>query len=166
VWDIPREYSARKRAFRVKSARRFVPVRAPYTDNLCGILVANVRPGENRIVLTVRTPPREPRSLDLALGESAMAKVFERDGTATAYLFASGESAETILVTPPEGVACTLYPSDAGEPLTIDQITAITIEPGQCQRLVGLTYDQMLRACPSATPAKEATRGNPGDSHP
>ena len=91
VWDLPREYARDARKFRLTGARRFIPVRAAYTHNLCGIIVADVKEGKNSITLAVGTKRRAMKDLDLRLGDNVMAKVFERDGAAIAYLYTTSE---------------------------------------------------------------------------
>ena len=152
VWDLPREYSRDPRDFRVEGARRFLPVRAPYTRNLCGIIVADIREGKNSISLAVSTKRRAIKSLDLRLSGNAMAKVFERDGRAIAYLYATGAGPEALRITPPEGVAYTLIPFDSDEPVTVDHPTTVTLEPGKPQRLLGPNYDRLVECFPAARP--------------
>jgi hypothetical protein len=152
VWDLPREYSRDPRDFRVEGARRFLPVRAPYTRNLCGIIVADIREGKNSISLAVSTKRRAIKSLDLRLSLNAMAKVFERDGRAIAYLYATGAGPEALRITPPEGVAYTLIPFDSDEPMTVDHPTTVTLEPGKPQRLSGPNYDRLVECFPAARP--------------
>ena len=41
--------------YKLTGAQRFLPVRASYTQNLCGIIVADVKKGQNVISLTVST---------------------------------------------------------------------------------------------------------------
>ena len=153
VWDVPREYSKDTARFRLRGAQRFVPVRAPFTGNLNGILVADIRKGVNRVTLTIMTPPRTPRSLDLLLGDSVMAKVFERDGGVMAYAFAIGTAPAAFELKPPQITPVRLYPADSDVPILLSQPKIISVKPGECLRIGGLTYDQFLQACPSAKPA-------------
>jgi len=153
VWDIPREYSQQPERFRLLGAQRFIPVRAPFTGNLNGILVADIKKGLNRITLTVATPARTPRFLDLRLSDGVMAKVFERDGGAMAYVFPTRTTPQPIELKPPEGVTVRLYPADSDTPTLLSEPTVIEVETGQCLRIGGLTSDQLLDACPSAKSA-------------
>jgi hypothetical protein len=152
VWDLPREYARDVRQFRLTGARRFIPVRAAYTHNLCGIIVADVKKGKNSITLAVGTEPRAITYLDLRLGGNLMAKVFERDGAATAYLYNTGAAPETLRLTPLEGVTYQLVPFDSDAPVAVAGPTEITIERGKCQRLVGPSYDALAKCFPGATP--------------
>lgn len=153
VWDLPREYSQDPPRFRLRGAQRFIPVRAPFTGNLNGIIVANIKRGRNPITLTVATPPNTTRSLDLLLGDDAMAKVFERDGGAMAYVFCVGNSPAQFELKPPPGLPVRVYPADSDTPTLLRGPTVIVVKRGECLRVGGLAYEQWLRACPSVRPA-------------
>jgi hypothetical protein len=150
LWDLPREYSRDEGRFRLRGAQRFIPICAPYTGNLNGIVVADIKPGKNRITLTLTTGRRVPRTQDILLGENGMAKVFERDGSAMAYLFCIGSAPEEIEIRPMEGVTARLYSPDSDEGRPVGEKAVIRIMPGTCWKLAGLTYDRLLRACPTA----------------
>jgi len=72
--------------------------------------------------------------------------VFERDGSATAYLYSIGKAAEEVKITLPEGIEARLYPFDSDEPISLKGTTVIRIEPGKCQKMAGLRYDQLRKA--------------------
>ncbi|MCC6443303.1 MAG: hypothetical protein IT210_07580 [Armatimonadetes bacterium] len=152
LWDLPREYSRRESDYSVQGATRFIPAQAPCTGNLCGILITDIKAGANTILLTVRTRPRSPKTMDFASGKEIMAKIFERDGSATAYLFATGPSPGTLRLDLPEGEAVSLYPSDSDEPVALKGSCSIRIEPGKCQRVFGLTSEKLMRYCKTVRP--------------
>jgi hypothetical protein len=155
VWDIPREYSKDASRWKLSGAQRFIPVRAPYTGNLCGILVAGIQEGKNIIRLAVSGPRRPPKCIDLDLGGNLRAKVFQRDTTATAYLYNVGTKAELLTLVLPEGFSARRIPCETDEPVTIRKKVAIPIEPNKCQRLFDVTYDQLMTFCPGAKPASQ-----------
>ena len=57
LWNIPCEWKAGADGYVASPGCRFVPVRAPFSGNLNGFLIADVKPGVNRFTLTVKTPP-------------------------------------------------------------------------------------------------------------
>ena len=151
VWDLPREYSRDARRFRLAGAKRFVPVRAPYTHNLCVIIIADIKQGKNTISLAVSTPRRAVGSLDLQLTDGVRAKVVERDGRATAYIYATGKDAEELRIEPPRA-GFEIIPYDSDVPVPVSEPASITVKPGQCQRLLGPSYDEVVKCFPSARP--------------
>lgn len=153
VWDIPRAHTRDPARVRVAGATRFLPVRAAFTGNLCGIVVADIRQGTNRIELTVRGPARPPRSQDLRLGERVMAKVFELPGGAMAYVYLTGGAPEKVEFRPEPGAGGLLYAPDSDEPRPLGKPVTIDVSPGACWRIGGLDREALRRACPAARPA-------------
>ena len=160
VWDLPRQYSKDQSKFRLTGAVRFIPVRASFTHNLCGIIIADIKKGTNVITLTAATPQRTPKSLDMSLGGNIMAKVIERDGVSNAYIFTTGSKPEDFTITPPTGAECLLYKLDSDTPLKIDQSTTLTVEQVKYLHIVGLT----LRPAYEELPDRQAGRSGTGRS--
>ena len=84
-----------------------------------------------------------------------MAKVIERDGVSNAYIYPVGKSAGEITINPPAGSTCKLYTAESDEPTVLDKATTLKVGPVKYQHLVGLTYDQLMKACPGAKPAAQ-----------
>ena len=145
VWNIPREYSKDPSFYVVSGAQRFIPVRAAFTQNLCGIVVANIQAGQNNISVLVTTKTRALNSLDMQLTTNIRAKVLDRDGTGVAYIYTLGSAAEPFGITVPPGVTARLYnPFVTDDLSTLTGANNITVTPGQYQKILGLTYSQML----------------------
>jgi hypothetical protein len=68
LWDLPREWKAGEGWYSV-NAGRFVPMKVPFTNNLSGVLVADLKAGENRLTLTIASPIRQPATLDVVAGK-------------------------------------------------------------------------------------------------
>ena len=83
-----------------------------------------------------------------------MAKVYERDGGAIAYIFTTGKIPENLVINIPEGKEVKLYPYSgiSDEPVSLKGETTIKIEPRKYQRITGLTYDELLNCCQGASP--------------
>ena len=90
VWNIPRAYSKNLSYYVVSGAQRFIPIRAAFSQNLHGIIVANIVPGTNNISVLVTTKSRTCVPVDMQLGTNLRAKVLTRDGISTAYLYTIG----------------------------------------------------------------------------
>jgi len=161
VWDIARTFTRESAKYNVAGAKRFVPIRAAYTNNLCGVLVADIAQGPNYIELTVTSSARPPESIDIRVSDEIGAKVFERNGGKTAYLFAKGGVASDAVCLPPDGVKANWIPFDSDEAHALSGNTTIHVEPGKCQRLTGLTYGEALKALPGTRPAPGYTLGVP-----
>ncbi len=153
VWDIPRTFTEDASHYRVDGAKRFVPVRASYTNNLCGIVIADLVKGENRIEVAVDTESRRPATLDWQIG-AARAKVLDRDGVSTLYLFAAGDQPAEITCKPVEGKTLSLYPFDSDEPQTIAAPTPIRLEPGKYQRIAGTGAGAVTTMFDNAAPVE------------
>lgn len=147
VWHLPRDYSRDPASYELTGAKRFVPIRASFTRNLCGVVVADVVPGQNNISVLVKTKARTPRSVDMTLRNNVKAKVLARDGTSTAYLYNVGATSDTARIALPSGVTAKLYTYESDEPVTLSGTVNITVAPGKCQRITGLSYDQLLSYC-------------------
>lgn len=132
-------------------------MRAPYTQNLCGILVADVNEGGNRIELVVSSPSCAPATLDFQVTESVKAKVFERGEVSIAYLFAEGTSPAEVVCTPQAGDALKHYSFESDEPRDLSETVTLTLEPGKPQRIAGLKREDVLKTFPGARPVMQWT---------
>lgn len=102
LWDIPHQWQAGEGWWSVAGKARFVPVVAPYTDNLNGILVADLEPGENRFTVTIKTPPRVLQATTIKIGDRIEGRVYKREGKAMAYLWPTKKTGATLVLNLPK----------------------------------------------------------------
>ena len=149
VWDIPREWNAGQEWYETSANCRFVPVRAPFTGNLNGVLVADVKPGANTFTLTVKTPRRTPGRTDVALnGGGIKGQVFSRDGQSTAYLFAADKTSQTLRLAVPDGRAVRLYNEASGGKGVVCKpgLNEFVLAPDTWVRVAGLKHEEIIAA--------------------
>lgn len=150
LWDLPREWKANGGWWTLKGQARFIPLRAPFTGNLNGILEVDAKPGVNEYHLLVTTPPRAPASQDVVL-ESVHAKVFERDGQSMAYVWPARPWDTTIELKVPEGRSVQFYAAPKGERVDLKPgINTLVIPQEQWARIVGLTQAELAAAMQSS----------------
>lgn len=113
LWDLPREWKAGEGWWSVKGGR-FLPVRAPFTGNLNGILEVDAKPGRNEYVLHLTSPKRAPETLDISM-EGIQGKVFERDGGSMAYIWPTSPWETAFDLDVPQGREVRYYPAPGGE---------------------------------------------------
>jgi hypothetical protein len=143
VWDIPREFQASK-GWNKTSAGRFVPVKAPYTGNLNGFVVADLQKGDNVLVLTVSSPKRQIANLDIDASPLLVGKVFEREGQPMAYIAPARPWPVTVELTVPEGKQVAVAVSPNGELQPMPPGThSFTIPKEQWARVMGLRRDEL-----------------------
>jgi hypothetical protein len=143
LWDLPRAWKAGEGWYSVNGGR-FVPMKVPYTGNLSGVLVADLRAGENRLTLAIDSPPRQPATLDMAAG-NLRGKVFERDGQSMAYVWPAVPWEVSFELTVPEGKSVQYYAAPKGERVDLPPgMHKLVIEKERWSRIVGLDY-QVLR---------------------
>ena len=146
LWDIPREWKAGEGWWKVTGANRFVPIRAPYTGNLNGILEVDAKPGKNEYRLTITTPKRAPQSQDILL-KTVHAKVFSRDGQSMAYIWPMQPWDTQFELTVPAGKAAQYYAAPKGERVDLPPGKhRLTINKESWSRIVGLDLTT-LRSC-------------------
>ena len=147
VWDIPREWKAGQGWYETSANCRFVPVRAPFTGNLNGVLVADVKPGANTLTLTVKTPRRTPGRTDVALnGGGIKGQVFSRDGQSTAYLFAVDKTSQTLRLAVPDGRAVRLYNEASGGKGVVCKVglNEFVLAPDTWVRVAGMKHEEII----------------------
>jgi hypothetical protein len=143
LWDIPREWNAGEGWWKVTGASRFVPIRAPYTGNLNGILEVDAQPGKNEYRLTITTPKRTPQSQDILL-KTVHAKVFTRDGQTMAYLWPMQPWETQFELTVPEGKSAQYYAAPKGERVDLQPGKhRLTIVKESWSRIVGLDLETL-----------------------
>jgi hypothetical protein len=143
LWDIPREWKSGGGWWQVKGANRFVPICAPYTGNLNGILEVDAKPGKNEYRLTISTPKRTPQSQDILL-KTVHAKVFTRDGQTTAYIWPTRPWETTFELEVPAGKSVQYYAAPKGEKVDLPSGKhKLVINKEQWSRIVGLTRDEL-----------------------
>lgn len=146
LWNIPREWKSGEGWWQVKGANRFVPICAPYTGNLNGILEVDAKPGKNEYHLTIATPKRTPHSQDILL-KTVHAKVFTRDGQSMAYIWPTRPWETTFELTVPEGKSVQYYAAPQGEKVELKPGKhQLTIPKEKWARIVGLDYEALNRA--------------------
>jgi hypothetical protein len=143
VWDIPREWKAGEGWWQVKGANRFVPICAPYTGNLNGILEVDAKPGKNEYRLTIATPKRTPQSQDILL-KTVHAKVFTRDGQTMAYIWPTRPWETTFELEVPAGKSVQYYAAPQGEKVELKPGKhPLTIPKEKWARIVGLSREEL-----------------------
>jgi hypothetical protein len=146
LWDLPRDWKAGNDWWTVDAGRRFVPIRAPYTGNLNGILEVDVRPGKNEYRLMITTPQRDPVSQDIFF-PAIHGKVFERDGQSMAYLWPTRPWDITFEIDVPAGRQAQCYTAPAGERVELKPgIQHLVIPKEKWVRIVGLSREELLNA--------------------
>ncbi|MEI8196076.1 MAG: hypothetical protein WCI73_09225 [Phycisphaerae bacterium] len=142
LWDLPREWKAGEGWYQAGGAR-FVPVKVPFTHNLSGVLVVDLKAGENRLTLMIDSPPRPPATLDVAAG-NLRGKVFERDGRAMAYVYPAVPWEVSFELTVPEGKCVQYYAAPKGERVDLPPGThKLVINKEQWSRIVGLSREEL-----------------------
>ena len=142
LWDLPREWKKGDGWYSVSSGR-FVPIKVPFTHNLSGVLVADLKVGENILTLTIDSPPRTPATLDVTAG-NLHGKVFERDGRAMAYVYPAVPWDVSFELTVPEGKSVQYYAAPKGEKVDLPAGThKLTIEKERWSRIVGLNREEL-----------------------
>lgn len=144
LWDIPRQWRPGEGWWSVTGQARFVPVRAPFSANLNGLLVADVKTGENKFSVTIKTRARNPVPSTIKVGDAIEGRVFERDGQTMAYFWPTKPWGGTLAVNLLSGMGATAYvaPQGAAQPCPLGQ-NAFTIPAGGWMRLIGLTIPQL-----------------------
>ncbi len=139
VWNIPREWKTGKGWYSTSSRCRFVPLRAPYSSNLNGFLLADVKPGANKFTLKVESPRRTIQRTDVTLnGSNMVGQVFTRDGRTMAYLCSLGETTQTLRLQVRNGRDARVYISPDGEEIRCKPgINEFTLAPKTWLRLTG-----------------------------
>jgi len=148
LWDIPREWRTGSTWWDVSGSARFVPVRAPFTGNLNGILVADVRKGANSFAVTIHTPSRENGRTTVTISDAVEGRVYPRDGQVIAYLWPVKAEGATLVVNLPEGKSADAYIAPEGErqPCSTGE-NRFKLPAGGWMRLVGLGAEEILDSC-------------------
>jgi len=144
LWDIPRGWRAGTGWWSVAGQARFVPVRAPFSANLNGLLVADVKTGENKFSVTLKTPARDLIPSTIHVGDAIEGRVLERDGQTMAYFWPTKPWGATLVVNLLSGWGATAYmaPEGNAQPCALGQNT-FAIPAGAWMRLIGLTTAQL-----------------------
>lgn len=151
LWNIPRQFQPGEGWFRASQRCRFVPVVAPYTDNLNGFLVADVQKGQNVFTVRFTSPARNPQVIDFQIGSSVRGKIFNRGGVNMAYLWTTGPWPATLNLDLPAGQTAQGYVTPEG---VLQECkpgkNTFVIPQEQWMRLVGLTRDEILNYATAA----------------
>ena len=123
VWDIPRQWQPGTDWLKAENAREFIPVIAPQTDNLNGVLIVDLKEGTNTFTVEITTPVRKLETMDTTFADCVRAKTWTRgthDGRPVTYLWPQDPWGATVEVTVPEGRSVTAYltPNTAEQELT------------------------------------------------
>ena len=142
LWDLPRQWQAGE-GWYAASGGRFVPMKVPFTHNLSGVLVADLKAGENHLMLTIDSPVRPPATLDMAAG-NLRGKVFERDGRAMAYVYPAVPWEVSFELTVPEGKSVQYYAAPKGEKVDLPPGKhELVIQKDLWSRIVGLSREEL-----------------------
>jgi hypothetical protein len=143
LWDIPREWKEGERWWATKGANRFVPIRAPYTGNLNGILEVDAKPGKNEYRLTITAPKHVPQSQDILL-KTVHAKIFSRDGQTMAYIWPMQPWETAFELDVPAGKPVQYYAAPKGERVDLKPgKNRLVIAQERWSRIVGLSYEEL-----------------------
>lgn len=146
LWNLPRTWQPGEGWYQAEDGARFVPLKAPFTENLNGFLIADLKEGENTFSLRISSPPRAPRTLDIAKGD-LRAKVFERDGRNMAYVYPAKPWPVTFRLTVPEDKSVEYYAAPEGVRVDLAPGThTLTIAKDTWARLIGLTHSELASA--------------------
>jgi len=146
LWDLPREWKTGEGWWQAPRGARFVPVRAPFTGNLNGILEVNAAPGRNEFRLRITTPPRAPVNLDLAAG-NVRGKIFERDGATMAYVWSLRPWDTAFELEVPAGRTAHYFAAPKGEQVDLPPGKhRLVIAKERWSRITGLTRDELKTA--------------------
>jgi hypothetical protein len=157
LWDIPRAWQQGSGWWQVDGKARLIPVRAPYTGNLNGALVAHIKEGGNTFTLRISTPERALRRTTVMLGDLVEGRVFQRDGQVIAYLWPTNDKGALLHVDPPKDKDVAVYMAPEGEKQPCSPGgNAFQLQPRGWLRLVGLAVDEIETFC-SAEPLPAQT---------
>jgi hypothetical protein len=152
LWNIPREWRKGGGWWSVEGAARFVPVRAPFTANLNGLLVADLKRGENKFTVTIKTPARKLIASTVKISDSIEGRVYERDGQTTAYLWPTRPWATTLAFNLPAGKQANAYVAPKGERhVCTPGENRFDIPAGRWMRLTGLSAEEIALATESSS---------------
>lgn len=146
VWDIPREWRPGKDWFKTETAREFIPVLAPQTGNLNGVLVVDLKPGRNELAVGMATPQRELQTMDHCFGDSVRGKTWTHDGRSTTYLWPVNPWGATITITVPAGKTVTAYHAPGAREQALPGGThTFTLRYQQWLRLIGMSHEEATK---------------------
>lgn len=158
VWDIPREWKSGGGWWKTSGANRFVPIQAPFTKNLNGILEADLKPGKNEIHLTINSPKRELQSQDVKIG-LLRAKVFDRNGQSMAYVWAQQPWETEFELQVPPGKQAKYYAAPEGKEVDLAPGThRLKIGQESWSRIIGLTKNELESALHEIKQVNQAKR--------
>jgi hypothetical protein len=151
IWDIPREWKPGKDWFSTENAREFIPVVAPQTDNLNGVLVVDLKKGANTFAVEITTPERELQTMNTTFADCVRAKTWTRDthdGRPVTYLWPQNPWGAEVEVTITDGKSVTAYLTPAAKEQELAGGTTQTFDLrfNNWLRLTGLTRAQLKQA--------------------
>jgi len=162
LWNIPRQWSKDSDWWSASNGCRFVPVRAPYTHNLNGILVADILEGANTFSLTINAPPRPLQETTFKISDLVEGRVFFRDDEYFSYFWPTKPKDTTLTITIPPSLfgnnrkICVYMPPEGNEQKLKAGETSFLIKTpdlnvrwpltGWC-RLIGLSIDEIKQYC-------------------
>jgi len=143
LWDLPREWKPGNGWWSTQGTARFLPMRAPFTGNLNGILEVDAHPGDNQYRVRITTPQRTPGSQDIAV-EGMQGKVFERDGLAMAYIWPTHPWETAFELEVPAGHSVAYYAAPDGERVDLPPGKHRLVIAKECwSRITGLTQAEL-----------------------
>lgn len=145
VWDIPRAWQTGAKWYDTSRGCRFVPVREPFSGTLNGLLIANVKAGENKFTLRLTSPAQKPQTTGVSLnGGHIQGRVFARDGKQMAYLAVTGSAPQTLRLNVPEGKDVRVYIAPEGAEVRCKAgRNEFKLAPAAYLRMTGLSRDEV-----------------------
>ena len=154
IWDIQREFSKLQSNYTVSGEgnARFVPVRAPFTGNLNGYLIADVVKGTNKFKITINSPQRKSERVEFEIKNSFKGKVFETNGRKDAYLWAKYPWDTTVKINVPVNKTLNIYISPRSEKQTLNAgANVLTIPYGERLQITGYSKAELVDMLNSET---------------
>jgi hypothetical protein len=145
IWNIPRAFRKGTGWYTV-SGGRFVPIKAPYSGNLNGFIVTDLKKGENEVTLTLASEQREPVSQDIDCGPLLVGKVFTRDGRSMAYIAPTRPWNVTAKLAVPAGREVTVAVAPEGTLQVFGEGSHTFVIPKeQWARVIGLNREELTQ---------------------
>ncbi len=146
LFDIPRTFEKGDDWFVIDNGR-FVPIKAPYSGNLNGFAVVDLKKGITEIRLSVSSKKRVPVKMDIDWDDRLSGKVFFRQNRYMAYVGLMQPWTTDVELDVPVGKEVVLAIAPQGELRTLAAGTHLfTIPKGEWARIIGMSRDELKTA--------------------
>lgn len=143
LWDIECEWRSGRDWWRCSKGARFVPIAAPYSDNLNGIAELDVKQGKSRFTIEINSAQRSIVSQTKKIGNLYF-KLFKRDGGEMIYVWCDNPYKSTFTLNISDITAGKFYCASYGEEQSLVKgDNTITIQPESWGRLIGIKFDNL-----------------------